>query len=155
MLAESRPILRRVKKTGCWEWTRAKTHDGYGHMTYRLGISSKAGSVLAHRLAYEITKGPIPAGMYVCHHCDNPPCVRPDHLFLGTQRDNVYDSIAKRRRRNCTPPKPDPNPCTFPKCTRRRHGRFCRSHWRQKGKYGEKHMRPIRDYYKVRAEAAE
>jgi hypothetical protein len=57
----------------------------------------------AHRFAWELAYGPIPPGLSICHRCDNPPCVRPDHLFLGTTRENVFDSIAKGRPRGAPP----------------------------------------------------
>lgn len=76
---------------GCWVWTGAKTY-GYGV----LGIDSR--NRRAHRVSFELANGPIPAGLFVCHRCDNPPCVRPDHLFLGTNRDNSQDKIAKGRQ---------------------------------------------------------
>jgi hypothetical protein len=79
--------------SGCWEWQGAKT-DGYGNI--RLG--GRAGrNVRAHRLAYELACGLIPEGMIVCHHCDNPPCCNPDHLFLGSHAANVADKITKGR----------------------------------------------------------
>jgi hypothetical protein len=53
--------------------------------------------VATHRLAWEMVNGPIPEGMFICHHCDNPPCVRPDHLFCGSPSDNVRDAIQKGR----------------------------------------------------------
>ena len=76
---------------GCWHWTASKDGKGYG----RLG-GSKLGS-RAHRISFQIFRGPIPPGMFVCHTCDNPSCVRPSHLFLGTNHDNVEDMKAKGR----------------------------------------------------------
>lgn len=87
----------KVEKTeGCWLWTGATIRDGYGTIT----IDGR--SVKAHRIAWELTYGPIPEGMLVCHRCDNPSCVRPDHLFLGTHADNVHDCIQKGRRNTPT-----------------------------------------------------
>jgi hypothetical protein len=81
-----------VTPSGCWEWSGAQTLScGYGVLTINRV------RVRAHRLAWELVHGPVPAGMFVCHHCDNPRCVRPAHLFLGTPRDNVEDMIAKGR----------------------------------------------------------
>lgn len=80
-----------VNKTeGCWEWTGAKHPTGYGNTS--LHPSHKA-----HRWSYEDAYGPIQYGLSVLHHCDNPACVRPEHLFLGTQRDNIEDMIQKGR----------------------------------------------------------
>lgn len=79
----------------CWEWTGGYSNsNGYG--TIALGVRSK-GNGRAHRVAWELTRGPIPAGMCVCHHCDNPGCVNPKHLFLGTQQDNLQDCRQKDR----------------------------------------------------------
>jgi hypothetical protein len=80
------------KAAGCWEWIADRTAKGYGRKRWGSRV------VLAHRLSWELANGPIPAGLSVCHHCDNPPCVRPSHLFLGTARENVRDMVQKGRR---------------------------------------------------------
>lgn len=77
--------------TGCWEWSRGRHRQGYGE----LSVDGKM--KLAHRVAYETMCGPIPDGMKVCHTCDNPPCINPEHLFLGTQLENVRDCVSKLR----------------------------------------------------------
>ena len=87
----------KVDKSGdCWLWTGARDHRGYG----RFQVGRRHGTVLAHRLAWELHYQPIPDGILVCHTCDNPPCIRPDHLFQGTQRDNMGDASAKGRLDN-------------------------------------------------------
>jgi hypothetical protein len=80
----------------CWIWTASTFDNGYGQLKVR-GKNRKA-----HRLAYEIQAGPIPEGLSVCHHCDNRPCIRLDHLFLGTPKENEQDKIAKGRRLSTT-----------------------------------------------------
>ena len=78
----------------CWEWTAARRcPNGYGQITLADGKNGAA-----HRVAWEITHGPIPAGLHVLHACDNPPCVNPRHLWLGTNTDNAADMDAKGRR---------------------------------------------------------
>lgn len=76
----------------CWEWQGHKNPRGYGH------FSIKHQMVKAHRYSWTIQNGEIPAGMVICHRCDNPPCVNPNHLFMATQEDNVHDMENKGRR---------------------------------------------------------
>jgi hypothetical protein len=81
-----------AKSDGCWLWIGGRTSRGYGMFTARHRRQRGA-----HRYAWEMVNGPIPDGMVICHRCDNPPCVRVDHLFLGTQKDNIHDMMAKHR----------------------------------------------------------
>lgn len=78
-------------KRGCWLWTASKNAKGYGR--FNLNGNTQA----AHRVAYELFFGPIPNGLFVCHFCDNPACVNPSHLWLGTNSDNIRDSVNKGR----------------------------------------------------------
>lgn len=77
----------------CWEWMGCKGTDGYGHRRHEGKVTK------AHRLSWEEINGPIPPDILVLHRCDNPPCVRPDHLFLGTKADNAVDMCTKGRQR--------------------------------------------------------
>ncbi len=78
-------------RPGCWIWTGSLTSRGYGY------FACPGQQWLAHRFSYTNVYGPIPDGHFVCHRCDNPRCVRPSHLFIGTAQDNVQDMIAKGR----------------------------------------------------------
>lgn len=82
----------KVKKSnGCWEWQACISTAGYGKIGY------KGKSIEAHRISYELSFGEIPNGMSICHSCDNRKCVRPDHLFVGSHRENMMDAKAKGR----------------------------------------------------------
>ncbi len=83
----------------CWSWRGKIDKWGYGHTTWHQR------HMLAHRVAWIIANGEIPSGLLVCHHCDNPRCVNPAHLFLGTPADNVHDMYAKGRNPDRSKPR--------------------------------------------------
>lgn len=85
--------VSRVAGDGCWAWIGALTSRGYGW------FAAGRRQVLAHRFSYWLVNGAIESGLVICHHCDNPQCVRPSHLFCGTPQDNTDDMIAKGRGR--------------------------------------------------------
>ncbi|MGE4197670.1 MAG: HNH endonuclease signature motif containing protein [Phycisphaerales bacterium] len=79
----------------CWNWTASKRHKGYGAFVHTMDGKYVQGR--AHRFSYMLHIGEIPSGMFVLHKCDNPACVNPSHLFLGTNHDNVRDMVSKGR----------------------------------------------------------
>lgn len=103
----AKPLYERwnekVDRSGdCWIWVGARTiASGYGVLG-----GKDIGTVLAHRFSYEHHIGKIPEGLFVCHRCDNPPCVNPAHLFVGTHADNMRDMVAKGRSRRPAVPVP-------------------------------------------------
>lgn len=78
----------------CWEWKGPRNYQGYGVFNHRNTTTR------AHRKSWELTNGPIPEGMVICHKCDNPSCVNPNRLFVGTRADNNADMVSKGRQRH-------------------------------------------------------
>lgn len=93
-------LLGNIKKTDshCWEWQKATVGPSNKFKYGIIKIHTEKRKVLAHRLSYEIFKGKFDPDLFVCHHCDNPLCINPEHLFLGTNLDNSQDSIKKGRQ---------------------------------------------------------
>jgi len=96
----SQRFWSKVRKGGpdeCWEWIGAKHPDGYGFIYAGPSYDKNVRFTKVHRLSYEMHNGAIPDGLYVLHHCDNPSCVNPKHLYAGTQQQNVRDRAVRRR----------------------------------------------------------
>lgn len=88
-------ILAGFKGDGCWEWPKSRMGSGYGQVSNRVGGRNVPAYV--HRVAHFIATGSLAIGMDVCHHCDNPACINPAHLFEGTAQDNLQDMSSKGR----------------------------------------------------------
>ena len=150
----------KVDKRGpdeCWEWTAAKDPNGYGRFRVGRGMST----ALSHRLAWQLTHGEKPS-LHVCHHCDNPSCVNPAHLFLGTNADNLADMRAKgrgktpmaeinRAKTHC----PQGHEYTPENTYRDTKGRQCKRCRRDRGvTWNRKNKQYFRDYYLARKAAS-
>lgn len=94
MTDEQRFFSYAKKTSACWLWQRSTDTHGYGQ--FYIGKKKH----VAHRFSWTVMRGAIPSGLCVLHRCDNPPCVNPQHLFLGTQADNIHDMLAKGRMRS-------------------------------------------------------
>ena len=95
------PTRIKIDDNDCWIWQHEKTEKGYGIMyIYMPGHPKRGVRRKAHRISYEAFNGPIPEGLLVCHTCDVPSCVNPEHLFVGTPKDNMQDMMRKGRGRN-------------------------------------------------------
>lgn len=113
-----------VDNKGCWNWTGTKDTKGYGSIRF-----NKKG-YWVHRFAWQLTYGEIPVSLMVCHRCDNPSCINPAHLFLGTAKDNSIDMMQKNRGGK---------------------GRFIRGHLPYNTKFTEEVIREIRSRYSKEA----
>lgn len=88
--------VERFEPSKCWPWMAGTLSNGYGY--FRIpGTRILNCRFLAHRISWMISHGPIPDGLFACHSCDNPPCCNPDHIFIGTQKENISDMMAKGR----------------------------------------------------------
>lgn len=143
--AVDRVLAKSEQQGDCIVFIGAKSQNGYG----RIGVGNRAdgtrGNASAHRVVWEHHNGPIPEGMFVCHTCDNPPCVNIDHLWLGTVTDNNRDKAAKGRHRTGWSERthcPQGHPYDEANTYRDSHGwRYCRAcgreRWRARSRKAE------------------
>lgn len=85
------------KENGCWQWVKCKSTHGYGIFKNLERVTKGKKNVLAHRASFIIFKGEIPKGKFICHSCDSPACCNPDHLWIGSCKENVRDALKKNR----------------------------------------------------------
>jgi len=116
---------------GCWVWTAStfRARNGYGK--FNAGTTAATSkTVYAHRFSYELSNGPIPDGLDVLHGCDNPPCVNPNHLRLGTAADNSADMLRRKRDAWASGKRKATIGCTVQSCNRKHSGLgLCKLHY--------------------------
>jgi len=96
--------IEKPDNTGdCWNWKGNQDSNGYGKLYVKGEFPYQSGMKGAHRYSWELHNDAIPDGMFCCHHCDNPQCVNPHHLFIGTHQDNMTDMVKKGRANKKTP----------------------------------------------------
>lgn len=94
----------RLRPDDCWEWRGCRHRFGHGQTNVPKSVPVIGGRVrYSHRVAYHLTHGPVPAGLFVCHRCDNPACCNPAHLYAGSQARNMRDMSARGRARSERP----------------------------------------------------
>lgn len=96
---KARFFARAKKSRGCWQWAGTTDWKGYGVIEIKKPGAARRHVLRAHRISFEIFNGVIPPGKFICHKCDNPPCVNPKHLFIGDRSDNMQDCFTKGRGR--------------------------------------------------------
>jgi len=136
-----------IKTNDCWLWNAGKNYKDYGNFSVTINGCSK--TYRAHRFIYEYFNGTIPEGMLVCHTCDTPRCVNPNHLWLGTVSDNTVDSVNKKRhgmtkKTHCPRGHEYTLDNTYTRANRASHARECRKCRKIKSqKYEEKRKRYV------------